>query len=88
VVLTDSDTLSEQELPVAVQSYAVGEFDTKGRSLFADSQQGVIPLEKIKEEAIRQALKASEGNIAEAAKKLEIGRATLYRLAEKYKIKI
>jgi two-component system, NtrC family, response regulator AtoC len=88
VVLTDSDAISEQELPVAVQSYAAGEFDPKGRSLFAESQQGIVPLEKIKEEAIRQALKVSEGNIAEAAKKLEIGRATLYRLAEKYKIKI
>jgi two-component system response regulator AtoC len=88
VVLTDGDTLTEQELPVAVQSFAAGELDTKGRSLFADSPQGIVPLEKIKEEAIRQALKISEGNIAEAAKKLEIGRATLYRLAEKYKIKI
>jgi two-component system, NtrC family, response regulator AtoC len=88
VVLTDGDTLTEQDLPVAVQSFAAGESDLKGRSLFAESPQGIIPLEKIKEEAIRQALKISEGNIAEAAKKLEIGRATLYRLAEKYKIKI
>ncbi len=88
VVLTDGDTLTEQELPVAIQSYAAGEFDAKGRSLFAEDQHGIIPLEKIKEEAIRQALKISEGNIAEAAKQLEIGRATLYRLAEKYKIKI
>jgi two-component system, NtrC family, response regulator AtoC len=88
VVLTDGDTLTEQELPVAVQSFAAGELDIKGRSLFAESPQGIVPLEKIKEEAIRQALKISEGNIAEAAKKLEIGRATLYRLAEKYKIKI
>jgi len=88
VVLTDGETLTEQEMPVAVQSFAAGELDPKGRSLFSESQTGIVPLEKIKEEAIRQALKITEGNIAEAAKRLEIGRATLYRLAEKYKIKI
>jgi two-component system response regulator AtoC len=88
VVLTDGEVLTEQELPVAIQSFAAGELDAKGRSLFSDSQSGIAPLEKLKEDAIRQALKVTEGNIAEAAKKLEIGRATLYRLAEKYKIKI
>lgn len=88
VVLTDGETLSEHELPVALQSFAAGDSSAKGSSLFSDSLQGVAPLEKIKEEAIRQALKISEGNVAEAAKKLEIGRATLYRLAEKYEIKL
>ena len=48
----------------------------------------IIPFEKIKENAVRQALKNTDGNIAEAALKLKIGRATLYRLVEKYKIKI
>jgi DNA-binding NtrC family response regulator len=86
VVLTDNDILSERELPMAVQSFLASETDTKGQSLFADSTGVVLPLEKIKEEAIRRALKVTEGNIAEAAKKLDIGRATLYRLAEKYKI--
>jgi len=88
VVLTDGDTLTEQELPVAVQSFAAGESGPRSTSLFTESQAGVAPLEKIKEEAIRQALKVTEGNVAEAAKKLEIGRATLYRLAEKYQIKL
>jgi len=88
VVLTDGDVLTEQELPVAVQSYAAGEVDVKGKSLFSEGERSITPLEKIKEDAIRQALKITEGNIAEAAKRLEIGRATLYRLAEKYKIKV
>jgi len=88
VVLTDNDVLSELELPVALQSYAAGELDTKGRSLFAESQKSIAPLEKLKEDAIRHALMVTDGNIAEAAKQLEIGRATLYRLAQKYKIKV
>ena len=88
VVLAETDVLTEQELPVALQSFAAGEVGTTGRSLFAEADGGIMPLEKIKEDAIRQALKVTDGNIAEAAKKLEIGRATLYRLAEKYGIKI
>ncbi len=88
VVLTDGEMLTEHELPVAIQSFAEGEEGTRSASLFLDVQAGVIPLERLKEEAIRQALRVTDGNVAEAAKKLEIGRATLYRLAEKYEIKL
>ncbi|HEY6951749.1 MAG TPA: sigma-54 dependent transcriptional regulator [Bacteroidota bacterium] len=88
VVLTDGDVLTEQDMPVAVQSYASSDSGSAGSSLFSEGQKGVVPLEKIKEEAIRHALKTTDGNIAEAAKRLDIGRATLYRLAERYKIKI
>ena len=41
---------------------------------------------KLKEEAIKHALKITDNNIVEASKKLKIGRATFYRLMEKYKI--
>jgi transcriptional regulator of acetoin/glycerol metabolism len=46
----------------------------------------IRPLEKVKEEIIRLALKSTEGNIVEAARRLKIGRATMYRLMKKYKI--
>jgi two-component system, NtrC family, response regulator AtoC len=46
----------------------------------------IIPFEKLKEEAIKHALKSTDGNIVDAARKLKIGRATLYRLMDKYKI--
>ena len=42
--------------------------------------------EKLKEEAVKHALKITQGNIVEASKKLSIGRATLYRLMDKYNI--
>ena len=32
-------------------------------------------------------LKVTKGNIVEAAKKLQLGRATIYRLMEKYVLK-
>ena len=46
----------------------------------------VIPFERLKEEAIKHALKVTEGNIVEASKRLQVGRATLYRLMDKYNI--
>jgi transcriptional regulator of acetoin/glycerol metabolism len=40
----------------------------------------------MKEDGIRHALRVTGGNILEAAKRLNIGRATLYRLMARYKI--
>lgn len=54
--------------------------------LFTESAP-IIPFEKLKAEAIKHALKITNGNIVDASKKLNVGRATLYRLMEKYEIK-
>ena len=88
LVLADGQIFTERELPIFIQSYGSAETDINQNSIFQESQDSIIPFEKIKENAIRQALKNTNGNIAEAAQKLKIGRATLYRLVEKYKIKI
>jgi len=88
LVLTDGQTFSERELPIFIQSYGSDETKIKQNSIFQESPDSIVSFEKIKENAVRQALKNTDGNIAEAAKKLKIGRATLYRLVEKYKIKV
>jgi transcriptional regulator with GAF, ATPase, and Fis domain len=88
LVLTDGQFLTERELPIFIQSYGPAETDIKQNSIFQENQDSIIPFEKIKENAVRNALKNTNGNIAEAAQKLKIGRATLYRLVEKYKIQI
>ncbi|MCE7944019.1 MAG: hypothetical protein DYG95_20765 [Chlorobi bacterium CHB1] len=41
-------------------------------------------IEKLEEEALRNALLENGGNISQTAKKLGIGRATIYRKAKKY----
>lgn len=88
LVLTEGQILTERELPIFIQSYGSAETDIKQSSIFQENQDTIIPFEKIKENAVQQALKITNGNIAEAAQKLKIGRATLYRLVEKYKIKV
>ncbi len=85
MVLNDNELIDENVLPPQIAN-------TNGTSnirlsgpLFSEDAP-VIPFEKLKEEAIRHALKVTNGNIVEAAKKLNVGRATIYRIIEKYNI--
>ncbi len=52
-------------------------------SLFG-SNQSIVPLDLIEKYAIEAALQKCVGNVGEAAKKLKIGQATLYRKIRQY----
>lgn len=77
VVLTTDKEIGHKELPVAVRS--IGE-----KKLYETDNTLSSWIEKLEEEALRQALLENEGNISKTAKKLGIGRATIYRKAKKY----
>ena len=83
--MADSNTINEKDLPLAVVTFGSGE-DISGGSPLSVGMETIRPLEKVKEDSIRQALKITEGNIVEAARKLKIGRATMYRLMKKFKV--
>lgn len=84
MIIAEKDTIDLDDLPTHIKtSDNSGSFESSG-TLFID--ENIIPFEKLKEEAIKHALKVTDGNIVEAAKKLQLGRATIYRLMEKYKI--
>ncbi|MGK9369350.1 sigma-54-dependent transcriptional regulator [Melioribacter sp. Ez-97] len=85
IILTDGDLIDTDVLPPSITSGEVTASLPSNGILFDDNSP-IIPLEKLKEEAIKHALKVTDGNIVEASKKLKIGRATLYRLMEKYNI--
>ena len=53
-------------------------------SLFRDDT--IIPLEVLKEESIRHALRVTRSNIEEAARKLQISKTSMIKMMEKYKI--
>ena len=53
----------------------------------ANTQQKVIPLDLVERYAIEAALRQCYGNVAEAAAKLKIGQATLYRKIKQYGLK-
>lgn len=77
VVLTVDNEIAAKELPAAVRS--LGE-----KKLYESDNTLSSWIEKLEEEALRQALLENEGNISKTAKKLGIGRATIYRKAKKY----
>lgn len=85
VILSDGDVIDIDVLPsnIITQLKMGGGVNTN--NIFDDGSP-IIPFEKLKEEAIKHALKVTDNNIVEAARKLKIGRATLYRLMDKYKI--
>ncbi|MDR3627387.1 MAG: sigma-54 dependent transcriptional regulator [Ignavibacteriaceae bacterium] len=84
LIICEKDTIDVDDLPAQIRAAeSTGSAELSG-SLFSDDT--IIPFEKLKEESIRHALKITNGNIVEAAKKLQLGRATIYRLMEKYNI--
>jgi DNA-binding NtrC family response regulator len=85
IILTEEESIDIDILPQSI-THQNNVLNISGNGVLFGDDSPVIPFEKLKEEAIRHSLKITGGNIVEAARKLRIGRATLYRLMEKYKI--
>jgi len=85
MILSDGEFIEADVLPANITG-ALGTLSSNTNGVLFGEDSPIVPFEKLKEEAIRHSLKATEGNIVEAARKLKIGRATLYRLMDKYKI--
>jgi len=86
VVMTDGQEITPSDLPVSLQSFAPASPDVAENGSTFEPKQAIVAMEQVKESAIRNALKITEGNIVEAASRLKIGRATFYRLMKKYEI--
>ncbi len=84
IIISDNNVIDVEDLPPHIKTANGSNNVELNGALFSDDT--IIPFEKLKEEAIKHALKITKGNIVEAAKKLQLGRATIYRLMEKYKI--
>ncbi|HDZ10800.1 MAG TPA: sigma-54-dependent Fis family transcriptional regulator, partial [Bacteroidetes bacterium] len=82
VILASTDQILPKDLPANVR--AVGE------KKIAEPGSGPLNswIERLEEEALRKALLESEGNVSLTARKLGIGRATIYRKARKYGLPI
>lgn len=88
VVMAEGELLTEGDLPVAVQSFSDptsrSEADVLTPHSAASPDTTIVPLEQLEEIAVRNAIRICNGNSAMAAKKLGIGRATLYRMVKRY----
>ena len=81
VIITGTSEIVEQDLPPHIVTIGKEEITGPGETL----PQWI---EKLEIEVLRKTLLEFEGNITQAAKKLGIGRATIYRKAKKYKLPI
>lgn len=86
VLLADGDVITEHDLPLAMQAFAAGDDVAVPVPSIFDRQDSIIPLESLKEQAVKHALKVTEGNVLEAARKLQISRSTIYELMKKFEI--
>lgn len=84
MIISEKDQLDVEDLPQHIRAADTSAIVDQQSVMFTDDN--IIPFEKIKEKSIRHALKVTGGNIVEAARKLQLGRATIYRLMEKYGI--
>ena len=85
LIISENDVIDVEDLPLHIKAAdPSASIDYNNGGLFSD--ENIVPFERLKEESIRHALKVTNGNIVEAAKKLQLGRATIYRLMEKYNI--
>ena len=84
IIIVENDMIDVEDLPVHMRTNEEASYVEQEGGLFEGDN--IIPFEKLKEDSIRHALEVTQGNIVEAAKKLKLGRATIYRLMEKYKI--
>jgi two-component system, NtrC family, response regulator AtoC len=84
MIIAERDIIDVEDLPTHLRSSDSVIISDFTDNIFNDDT--IIPFEKLKEESIRHALKVTKGNIVEAAKKLHLGRATIYRLMERYNI--
>ncbi len=88
VLICDNNSIQIKDLPLSLQAYVAETLGSSSSFLFSGGSHEIIPLEKVKENALRHALKITGGNIQEAARRLQIGRATIYRMIKEYNIKI
>ena len=84
LIIAEKEVIDVNDLPPHLRSSEPILNNDLNGSFFNDEE--IIPFERLKEESIKHALKVTKGNIVEAAKKLQLGRATIYRLMDKYSI--
>lgn len=88
VLICDDNKIQVKDLPISLQAYLPEVLADTSKNLASGESHEIIPLEKVKENALRHALKVTKGNIQETARRLQIGRATIYRMLKEYNIKV
>jgi two-component system, NtrC family, response regulator AtoC len=87
VLLADGDMIRREDLPSSMHSGDGNVLTQRPYALFS-AREDIIPMERVKEMALRRALELCDDNLTEAARLLEIGRTTVYDMLKKYGIDV
>jgi DNA-binding NtrC family response regulator len=79
LVSTRGGTIGVGALPPPIALRAMRLDEGRDESPGAAVPDDIVPLDRLEEQAIRHALRVLDGNVSLAAKRLRVGRATLYR---------
>lgn len=81
VVLNNDSRVKPSHLPAVITDTGK-QTNTEVAAMF--TTEGILPLDLVERYAIEDAIRKCMGNVSEAARKLNIGQATLYRKIRKY----
>ncbi len=88
VVLNNDSRVKWQHLPEALQKKSATENAMLPPFYSPNGDEKVLPLTLVERYAIEAALRHCGGQVAEAARKLQIGQATLYRKIKQYGLRV
>ncbi|MHC4471581.1 MAG: sigma-54-dependent transcriptional regulator [Planctomycetota bacterium] len=87
VVLYNGSQVTEQMLPQTLHQGRTTYSERQGSGEEDLGAEGVIlPMQEVERRAIERALSICRGNVSQAARRLQIGQATLYRKIKKYNL--
>lgn len=88
VVLNNDSRVKAKHLPPVIQDAGKGRKMRMVVPSISGDGQKIIPLELVEKYAIESALDKCNGKIGDAAKKLKVGQATLYRKLRQYGLRV
>jgi DNA-binding NtrC family response regulator len=87
VVLNTASQISVDMIPDVVrQGGNRAESEGSGNAIELGSDGVILPMHEIERRAVQRALSICRGNVSQAARRLQIGQATLYRKIKKYEL--
>ncbi len=86
LLAADSDEIDLPHLPAELQTLDLPVLRAPSQPSLGEAPPPILPLHVLERRAIEQALAHTRGNIAQAARLLEMGRATLYRKVQELQL--
>lgn len=88
VVLASGDEITLDDLPQTIKTLGLNKMQAHREGYIDLSGTMDEVVERVEEKLMKKTFADCDGNVSEVARRLNIGRATIYRKAEKYNLPI